>query len=91
MQKVIDAKRVRLGKYNATYDSWTLNIWERKPESKKLKTVWWKKAHDAGTHGTTLLHKILGRRATFPFPKSIYAVADALAAVVRTRPNASDR
>src|SRR5262245_34744998 len=36
----------------------------------------------------TLLHTILGRRATFPFPKSIYSVADALAAVVRTRPNA---
>ncbi|MCX7015970.1 MAG: DNA methyltransferase [Candidatus Sumerlaeota bacterium] len=88
MQTLIDAKRVRLGQYNPTYDSWTLNIWERRPESKKLKTVWWKKAHDAGTHGTTLLHNILGRRATFPFPKSIYAVADALAAVVRTRPNA---
>lgn len=88
MQKLIDAKRVRLGKYNANYDTWTLNIWERKPESKKLKTVWWKKAHDAGTHGTTLLHNILGRRAAFPFPKSIYAVADALAAVVRTRPDA---
>ena len=88
MQELIDAKRVRLGKYNAEFDSWTLNIWERKPESKKLKTVWWKKSHDAGTHGTTLLHTILGRRATFPFPKSIYSVMDALAAVVRTRPDA---
>lgn len=88
MQRLIDGKFVRLGKYNATHDSWTLNIWEKKPESKKLKTVWWKKSHDAGTHGTTLLHKILGRRAAFPFPKSIYAVADALAAVVRTRPDA---
>jgi len=88
MQELIDARRVRLGKYNAASDSWTLNIWERKPESKKLKTVWWKKSHDAGTHGTTLLHTILGRRATFPFPKSIYSVADALAAVVRTRPDA---
>ena len=88
MQKLIDGKFVRLGQYNATYDSWTLNIWEKKPESRKLKTVWWKKSHDAGTHGTTLLHKILGRRAAFPFPKSIYAVADALAAVVRTRPEA---
>jgi adenine-specific DNA-methyltransferase len=88
MQELIDVKRVRLGKYNPAYDSWTLNIWERKPESRKLKTVWWKKAHDAGTHGTTLLHTILGRRATFPFPKSIYSVADALAAVVRTRPDA---
>lgn len=88
MQELINAGRVRLGKYNSAYASWTLNIWERKPESKKIKTVWWKRAHDAGTHGTTLLHTILGRRAAFPFPKSIYAVADALAAVVRTRPNA---
>jgi adenine-specific DNA-methyltransferase len=88
MQELIDARRVRLGKYNAEFKSWTLNIWERKPESTKLKTVWWKKSHDAGTHGTTLLHTILGRRATFPFPKSIYSVADALAAVVRIRPNA---
>jgi len=88
MQELIDAGRVRLGQFNAATDSWTLNIWERKPESKKLKTVWWKKSHDAGTHGTTLLHTILGRRASFPFPKSIYSVADALAAVVRTRPDA---
>lgn len=88
MQAVIDANRVRLGKFNAATNSWTLNIWYRKPESKKLKTVWWKRSHDAGTHGTTLLHTILGRRATFPFPKSIYSVADALAAVVRTRPDA---
>jgi len=88
MQELIVARRIRLGKYNTAFDSWTLNIWERKPESKKLKTVWWKRAHDAGTHGTTLLHTILGRRATFPFPKSIYSVADALAAVVRTRPDA---
>lgn len=88
MQKLIDGKFVRLGQYNVTHKSWTLNIWERKPESKKLKTVWWKKSHDAGTHGTTLLHKVLGQRAAFPFPKSIYAVADALAAVVRTRPDA---
>jgi adenine-specific DNA-methyltransferase len=44
MQELIDARRVRLGKYNVEHKSWTLNIWERKPESKKLKTVWWKKS-----------------------------------------------
>lgn len=88
MQTRIDEGKVRLGKYNAERKSWTLNIWERRPESKKLKTVWWKKAHDAGTYGTTLLHNTLGRRGAFPFPKSIYAVADALAAVTRTRPDA---
>src|SRR5262249_50787554 len=88
MQAKIDANLVRLGQYNAAYRSWTLNIWYRRPESKKLKTVWWKTSHDAGTHGSTLLARILGKRAAFQFPKSIYAVADALAAVVRTRPNA---
>jgi adenine-specific DNA-methyltransferase len=88
MQQLIDANRVRLGQFNATHRTWTLNVWYRRSESKKLKTVWWKTSHDAGTHGTTLLHTILGRRAAFQFPKSIYAVADALAAVVRTRPNA---
>ncbi|MGB7158049.1 MAG: DNA methyltransferase [Tepidisphaeraceae bacterium] len=88
MQPLIEAGKVKLGKYNEKFKSWTLNIWERKPESKKLKTVWWKRSHDAGTHGTTLLHKLLGRRSAFPFPKSIYSVADALAAVVRTRPDA---
>jgi adenine-specific DNA-methyltransferase len=88
MQALIDAGRVVLGRYNPELDTWTLNIWERRPEAKKLKTVWWETAHDAGTHGTTLLHKLLARRDAFPFPKSVYAVRDALAAVVRNRPRA---
>lgn len=88
MQELIDARRVRLGKYNEGHGTWTVNYWVKKPESAKLKTVWWKKAHDAGTHGTTLLHNMLGRRAAFPFPKSIYAVADALASVIRLRSDA---
>jgi len=58
----------------------------RKPESKKLRTVWWKRSRDAGTYGPTLLRTILERRATFPFPKSIYPVLDALAAVDQVAP-----
>jgi adenine-specific DNA-methyltransferase len=88
MRKLIKEERVVLGRYNARRDTWTLNIWERRPPTKKLKTVWWETAHDAGTHGTTLLHKLLGRRDAFSFPKSVYAVRDCLAAVVRERPNA---
>jgi adenine-specific DNA-methyltransferase len=88
MQSLIDEGRVVLGRYNKLRDTWTINIWEKKPETKKLKTVWWETNHDAGTHGTTLLHKILKRRDVFPFPKSIYAVRDCLAAVVRNRPDA---
>lgn len=88
MQEQIDQRLVVLGKYNKKSSSWTVNLWERKPKKKKVKTVWWHSRHDAGTHGTTLLHNILGRRATFPFPKSLYAVADTLATVVGDQPKA---
>jgi adenine-specific DNA-methyltransferase len=88
MKRLIDEKRVVVGRKNAKRNTWTLNIWERKPTGKKVKTVWWNSMHDAGTHGTTLLHKILGRRGSFPFPKSIYAVRDTLVTVCEHRPSA---
>jgi adenine-specific DNA-methyltransferase len=56
--------------------------------TRKLKTVWLDRAYDAGTHGTELLRKLLGEPGLFPFPKSVYAVKDCLAAVVGNRPNA---
>lgn len=41
------------------------------------KTVWNRVSHDATSHGTRLLKQLLpGRR--FPYPKSLYAVEDAL-------------
>ncbi|MEX2139013.1 MAG: DNA methyltransferase [Pirellulales bacterium] len=88
MQKLIDAGRVLLGKYHSKRDDWTINYLVPKKTTKKLKTVWWEKSHDAGTHGTELLKKFLGKPGLFPFPKSVYAVRDTLAAVVRDRPDA---
>ena len=88
MQGLIEQERVVLGKYNKKKDSWTINIWEKKPQFKKVKTVWWNTAHDAGTHGTTLLHNVLNERGVFAFPKSIYAVRDTILPVVGNRPNA---
>ncbi len=88
MRRLLDEKRVVLGMQNPKTKTWTLNIWELKTKNKKVKTVWWNSRHDAGTHGTTLLHQLLGRRDAFPFPKSLYAVRDALLAVVAQRPNA---
>lgn len=88
MQALIDSHRVVLGRYNEERNTWTINYWVRKAESRKLKTVWWSSLHDAGTHGTTFLYKVLGRRNAFPFPKSVYAVRDCLAAVVRDRRDA---
>lgn len=41
------------------------------------KTVWSRTSHDAGAHGTNLVSALLPGRK-FPFPKSLYAVEDAL-------------
>lgn len=88
MQRMIDEGHVALGKYHQDRDDWTLNYRVPKKTTRKLKTVWWERAHDAGTHGTELLKKLLGQPGLFPFPKSVYAVRDTLAAVVRNRPDA---
>jgi adenine-specific DNA-methyltransferase len=70
MQKLIDEDRVFLGRYHKKRDDWTINYRVPLKKTRKLKTVWWEKSHDAGTHGTNLLTKILGRPGLFPFPKS---------------------
>jgi adenine-specific DNA-methyltransferase len=50
-------------------------------------TVWRATAHDAGAYGTGLLRSLTpGRR--FPFPKSVYAVEDAIRYIVADKPTA---
>jgi adenine-specific DNA-methyltransferase len=89
MQAAVEKGDVRLGRYNKKLDSWTINVViYREDYFKKIKTVWRHTSHDAGTHGTSLVDKVLGQRGLFTFPKSVYAVRDCLAAVVRDRPNA---
>lgn len=51
------------------------------------KTVWNRSSHRAGEHGTNLLKRFLPGRS-FPFPKSLYAVEDALRIAVADRPGA---
>lgn len=53
-----------------------------------IKTVWHRGIHDSGIYGSSVLRSILGGESKFSFPKSIYAVRDAIAAVVRNRPDA---
>lgn len=88
MQRYIDAGEIIVGTFNKKTNSWTLNHRKLKKDVRRHKTVWWEKRHDAGVHGTNIVNNLLGKRGLFPFPKSIYAVQDALAAVVRNRPNA---
>lgn len=59
-------------------------------ESRKLsiKTVWHRGTHDSGIYGSSVLRTLIGGEAQFAFPKSIYAVRDAIGAVVRKKPAA---
>lgn len=56
--------------------------------SRQIKAVWHRTSHDAGAYGSDLLREMLGRGRTFSFPKSVYAVRDSLAAIVRDRKDA---
>ena len=51
------------------------------------KTVWNRPRHHAGWHGTNLLSNLIPGRK-FPFPKSLYAVEDAVRLVVADKPDA---
>ena len=48
-----------------------------KGKSSRPTTAWNEKSHEAGAYGTTLLRSLIPGRK-FPFPKSLYAVEDAL-------------
>jgi len=50
-------------------------------------TAWRYTSHDAGQYGTSTLRVLLNGRQ-FPFPKSLYAVEDALRFFVSEKPNA---
>lgn len=57
-------------------------------DTRRIAPSQWKiPSHNASEHGTTLLSNLLPRR-TFPFPKSLYAVEDALRFFVKEKPNA---
>jgi adenine-specific DNA-methyltransferase len=51
------------------------------------KTVWNRSGHNAGEHGSRLVSRFIGNRS-FPFPKSLYAVEDALRIAVGDNPEA---
>lgn len=57
------------------------------PRRTVAKTVWNRPSHHSGWHGSALLRALLPDRE-FPFPKSLYAVEDALRICVGDRPDA---
>lgn len=56
--------------------------------SGRPKTQWMAKSHSATDHGTSLLRRMIPGRS-FPFPKSVYAVEDALRFFVGKKPSAT--
>lgn len=78
------------GKLEARVQSYGIQVYYtlREKQSKRYKTVWSKPTLDASTYGTELLSKILGGTSNFDFPKSVFAVADCINAVVGNRENA---
>lgn len=53
--------------------------------TRNAKTMWLMPSHDASAHGTSLLSRFLPDRK-FPFPKSLYAVEDALRFFLTDKP-----
>lgn len=51
------------------------------------KTIWNRGSHEAGEYGSKLLRKMMPDRK-FPFPKSLYAVEDALGFFIKGKPEA---
>ncbi len=91
MQRYIDAGEIRVGTHwDNKPQTYTLNHYKPRQGERvqRLRTTWWRASHDAGTHGTTLISRLLGTQSPFPFPKSLYAVCDCLEAVVKDRPEA---
>ena len=54
---------------------------------KAPKTIWNRQSHNAGEYGSRLIRKMLPGRI-FSYPKSLYAVEDALRSAVKDNPNA---
>lgn len=85
-RRQIEEGTIRIVGRNANSGAVTVEYTEGQQRS--IKTVWHRATHDAGTYGSSLLRNILGEGGRFAFPKSIYAVRDAVAAVVGNQPNA---
>lgn len=50
---------------------------------RNIKTVWHRGTHDSGIYGSSVLRATVGNEVNFSFPKSLYAVRDALGVVAR--------
>jgi adenine-specific DNA-methyltransferase len=83
-QQIQKGEIVMIGK-----DKYGYPIYESKTASMAWpRTIWNKRSHNASVYGSTLLRSFIPGRK-FPFPKSLYAVEDALRFFVANKTNAT--
>ncbi len=69
-------------------NDYTVYAKDRIKEGRRPKTYWIDPKYDASSHGTILLESILGENKAFDYPKSIYAVSDAIRIVAKNNKQA---
>lgn len=84
-----DIKRVDRGEYRVagTREDGSKIVVIPGGKAARPSTVWRESKHDAGAYGTSLLRALIPGRP-FPFPKSVYAVEDAIRLFVANKPDA---
>jgi adenine-specific DNA-methyltransferase len=86
LQLQIESGAIHVTEFDKTRNAVTVEYAEER--ERQIKTVWHRSTHDAGAYGADILKAVFGEGRRFSFPKSLYAVRDAIAAVVRDRPQA---
>ena len=85
-----DRSRILSGEFEVSgrdTSTGALIIIPKKLANRRPKSMWLMKSHDASAYGTALLSKFIGEQK-FSFPKSLYAVQDAIRFFTCNKPNA---
>lgn len=84
-------ERIKRGELRVTGkdDRGALEVEENSEKTllQSAKTVWNRQSHNAGEYGSRLILKLIPERR-FPYPKSLYAVEDALRIATKNKPDA---
>lgn len=84
-------ERIKRGELRVTGkdDRGVLEVEENSEKTllQSAKTVWNRQSHNAGEYGSRLILKLIPERR-FPYPKSLYAVEDALRIATKNKPDA---
>lgn len=83
----IDDGEIRIVERDEVTGSVELAYASDEARKRSIKTVWHRGSHDSGIYGSSILRALVPD-AKFAFPKSLYAVRDALAVAVRDKPAA---